>query len=87
MSKKTASILCYLTFFPWLISYLAYKGDKKEISKNYTQGLICAILYIIPVGITQIIASIFMLIAIIKIFQGEEQPELPVIGGMDLFNK
>ena len=86
MSKKVASILCYLTFIPWLIALLAYK-EKAEISKNLTQGLICAILYALPTGITQVAACVFAIMAIVKICQGEEQPELPLIGGLNWFDK
>lgn len=84
MSKKLASIFCYITLLFWLIALLAY-GDKKDISKNLSQGLIIVIVECIPV--IGLVAWVFAIIAIVKICQGEENPELPIIGGLDFFNK
>lgn len=85
MSRKLASIFCFCGIVFWLIALLAY-GDKKDISKNLSQGLIIAIIACIP-GIGSLIWFIFAIIAIVKICQGEENPELPLIGGLDFFNK
>lgn len=84
MSKKLASIFCYIGIIFWLIALLAY-DNKADISKNLTQGLLCAIAYCIPV--VNLVGIVFAIIAIVKICQGEENPELPLIGSLDFFKK
>lgn len=84
MSNKLAAVFSYLGFIFWLIALLA-GPDKKANSKNLTQGLIIAIVECIP--IVSIVAVVFAIIAIVKILQGDENPELPLIGGLNWFDK
>lgn len=85
MSKKLAAIFAFLGPVFWLISLLAYP-DKKDNSKNLSQGLVLWLIGLIPT-IGNLIFIIGAIMAIVKICQGEENPELPVIGGLDFFNK
>lgn len=88
MSAKTARIFC---FFPiaqlifWLIALIGYQ-DKREISSSLTQGLVLILCNIIPV-VGTLVALIFDIIALVKISQEDTDPELPVIGGLNWFDK
>ena len=83
MDAKTTSIVAYLTWVGWLIAFLA--GDKStSLSKRHlNQALICMILAIIPIGITQVIALIFAIMGIMKALNEDETP-LPLIGTFDI---
>lgn len=86
MNNKTAAILSFLGGIFWLIALLACQ-DKKAIGKTLTAGLIITILCFIPLGITQIIGLVLCIMGIVKVCQGEEDPELPVIGQWNWFGK
>lgn len=84
MNSKLASIFSYCGIVFWLIALLACES-KQEISKNLSQGLIVSIALCIPV--VCIAGLVFAIMAIVRICKGEENPELPLIGGLDFFNK
>ena len=98
MEKKTAVIIMYLidvlcpplAFVGFLIALLV---GKKEVvgGKNLTQGAILAILGlagILAAGIGPVITFVFGIIALVKIFKdGDLDPELPLIGGLNWFDK
>ncbi len=51
--------------------------------RTETQALICVILSIIPIGITQVVALVFAIMGIMKAMNEDETP-LPLIGGIEL---
>ena len=84
MSGKTARILSYITWVGFIIALLS--GDKDNdpgLKQHLNQDLIINIIAIIPIGITQIAASIFCIWGIIKAFQENDEP-LPLVGGITL---
>lgn len=86
MDAKMARIFCFIPIAQlvfWLIALLAYP-DKKEIGSSLTQGLILFLINIIP-AVGTIVCIIFDIIAIVKISQTGEDPELPLIGGLNWF--
>ena len=96
MDKKTALIIMYVgTAVPYLglLGFLiALLAGKKEVvgGRNLTQGLILMLLQIlgtVAVGIGPIVACVFSIIALVKVFKGDLDPELPVIGGLNWFDK
>ncbi|MCR4649179.1 MAG: hypothetical protein K5776_08895 [Lachnospiraceae bacterium] len=95
MDKKTALIIMYvltiLGFGPvgFLIALLA---GKKEVvgGRNLTQGAIVVIISwagSLLFGLGYLVALVFSIMALIKIFQGDLEPELPVIGQINWFDK
>lgn len=88
MDAKTARILCFIPVAQlifWLVALLSCQ-DKKEISSSLTQGLILILCSIIPV-VGTLITLVFDIIALIKISQEDTDPELPIIGGLNWFDK
>lgn len=80
MSTKTAKIVSYLTWIGLLIVFL--NGDVKNdegVKQHMNQSLICVIACIIPLGITQLAALIFMIMGIVKAVNDDDTP-LPLIG-------
>ncbi len=88
MTTKTARLFCFIPpaqIVFWLIALLTTQ-DKSEISSSLTQGLILILVSIIPV-VGTLITLVFDIIAIVKICQEDADPELPLIGGLNWFNK
>lgn len=88
MTTKTARLFCFIPLAQivfWLIALLTTQ-DKSEISSSLTQGLILILVSIIPV-VGTLITLVFDIIAIVKICQEDADPELPLIGGLNWFNK
>jgi len=96
MEKKTAVIIMYLSNviypFGWVGFLIALLAGKKEVvgGKNLTQGIILALLQsvgtAVPVG--PLVSFVFGIIALVKIFKEDDlDPELPLIGGMNWFDK
>ncbi len=80
MSTKTAKIVSYLTWVGLLIVF--FNGDVKDdegVKQHMNQSLICVIASLIPLGITQLAAFIFMIMGIIKACNDDDTP-LPLIG-------
>ncbi|MCR4697022.1 MAG: hypothetical protein K5654_06885 [Lachnospiraceae bacterium] len=96
MDKKTALIIMYIgTAVPGLglIGFLiALLAGKKEVvgGRNLTQGLILMLAQCIGwilIGLGPIFALVFSIIALVKVFKGDLDPELPLIGGLNWFDK
>ena len=96
MDKKTALIIMYVgTAVPYLglIGFLvALLAGKKEVvgGRNLTQGLILMLLQIVGsavIFVGPIVACVFSIIALVKVFKGDLDPELPIIGGLNWFDK
>ena len=88
MNAKTARMFCFIPVAQlifWLVALLSYQ-DKKEISSSLTQGLVLILCSIIPV-VGTLITLVFDIIALIKISQEDTDPELPIIGGLNWFDK
>lgn len=88
MNTKTARMFCFIPVAQlifWLVAFFSY-SDRKEISSSLTQGLILILCNFIPV-IGTLAALIFDIIALVKISQEDTDPELPIIGGLNWFNK
>lgn len=88
MNAKTARMFCFIPLAQlifWLIAFISYE-DKKEISSSLTQGLILILCNLIP-AVGTVICIVFDIIALIKISQEDTDPELPVIGGLNWFDK
>lgn len=84
MDGKTARILCYITWIGWIIAFATGGKDSDEgLKQHINQALICNIVAIIPLGITQLAALIFAVWGLIKAFQGDDEP-LPLIGGLQI---
>ncbi len=84
MNGKTARILSYITWIGWIIALVSGDKDNDEgLKQHLNQALICNILAIIPIGITQIAASIFAIWGLIKAIQEDDEP-LPLIGGLKI---
>lgn len=81
MDAKTTGIIAYITWIGWLVAFLA--GDKEGAKQHINQALIINIIAIIPLGITQVIATIFLIMGLIKAIQGDDSP-LPIIGSWQL---
>lgn len=81
MDAKTTGIVAYITWIGWLVAFLA--GDKEGAKQHINQALIINIIAIIPLGITQVIATVFLIMGLIKAIQGDDSP-LPVIGSWQL---
>jgi len=89
MDKKTALIIMYgsnilsLGFLGWLIAFLA---GKKEVvgGRSLTTGLILGLAPIL-VGIGSVFSLIWGIIGLVKVLQGDEDPELPLIGKLNFF--
>lgn len=81
MDAKTTGIVAYITWIGWLVAFLA--GDKEGAKQHINQALIINIIAIIPLGITQVIATVFLIMGLIKAIQGDNSP-LPVIGSWQL---
>lgn len=80
MSSKTAKILSYITWIGWLVAF--FSGDKDNdpaLKQHLNQALICNIVAIIPLGITQLAASVFAIWGLIKAISDDDEP-LPLIG-------
>lgn len=86
MEGKTAKIVSYITWIGFLIVLLAGKEawqNDEGVKQHLNQGLICVILTVIPLGITQLAALIFAIWGIVKACQ-DDDTELPLIGGLKL---
>ena len=83
MNSKLAKIIGYLWWVGWLIAFLA--GDKEDegLKQHLNQALVLAIIATIPIGITQLFASIFMIWGIIKAIGNDDTP-LPLVGGVKI---
>ncbi len=82
MEGKTAKIVSYLTWIGWLIVFFAGKDawqNDEGVKQHLNQGLICIILAVIPIGITQLASLVFVIWGIIKAVQ-DDDTELPLIG-------
>lgn len=77
------AVLGLLFWIGWAIAF--FTGDKtSSLSKRHiNQALICVILSIIPIGITQVVALVFAIMGIMKAINEDETP-LPLIGGIEL---
>ena len=93
MEKKTALIIMYIgTAVPyfsvlgWLIALLA---GKKEVvgGKNLTQGLILALVQVVgsAVLVGPLVSLVFSIMALVKVFKDDLDPELPLIGNLNWF--
>lgn len=88
MNSKTARIFCFIPVAQlvfWLVAFFSY-SDRREISSSLTQGLIILICGFIPV-VGTLIMLVFDIMALIKISQEDADPELPIIGGLNWFDK
>ena len=88
MNSKTARMFCFIPVAQlvfWLVAFFTYE-DKREISSSLTQGLVLILVSLIP-AVGTLITIIFDILALIKISQEDADPELPVIGGLNWFNK
>lgn len=88
MNSKTARMFCFIPVAQlvfWLIAFASYE-DRAEISSSLTQGLILILCSIIP-AVGTLIMLVFDIMALIKISQEDADPELPIIGGLNWFNK
>lgn len=88
MNSKTARMFCFIPVAQlifWLVALLTY-SDRKEISSSLTQGLVLILCSLIPV-VGTLIMLIFDIMALIKISQEDADPELPIIGGLNWFDK
>ena len=75
MNGKTARILSYITWVGWIIALVSGDKDSDEgLKQHLNQALICNILAIIPIGITQVAASIFAIWGLIKAIQEDDEP-------------
>lgn len=93
MDKKTALIIMYasnilcLGWVGWLIAFFA---GKKEVvgGRNLTSGLLLAIIGSIGavIFVGPLFSFVFGIIGLIKVCQGDEDPELPLIGKLNWFN-
>lgn len=94
MTKKTTSILAYITLIGWLIAFLA--GDKEGAKFHLNQALVLWLANIINgiIGVIPVVGTIVSLIISIVIFvfwimglvsacKDEEKP-LPIIGGIQI---
>lgn len=84
MSGKAARILSYITWVGWIIAFVS--GDKDNdpgLKQHLNQALMCNILCILPLGITQLAATIFCIWGLIKAFQEDDEP-MPLIGGIQI---
>jgi len=82
MEGKTAKIVNYLTWIGWVIVFFAGKEawqNDAGVKQHVNQGLICVILTVIPLGITQVAALVFAIWGIIKAVNEDDSP-LPLIG-------
>lgn len=90
MDKKTSLIIMFIAdiisfgFLAWLILFLA----NKEVvgGKNLTAGLIIGLVPIIPF-IGSLVSLVYGIIGLIKVCQGDLDPELPVISQWNWFDK
>lgn len=96
MEKKTALIIMYLgnVIYPfgWVGFLIALLAGKKEVvgGKNLTQGIILALCQSVgtAVAIGPLVSFVFGIIALVKIFKDDNlDPELPLIGGLNWFDK
>ena len=95
MDKKTALIIMYLgqVIYPlgWLGWLIAFFGGKKENvgGRNLTQGIILALLQSVgtAVAVGPLVSFVFGIMALIKVFKDDLDPELPLIGGLNWFDK
>lgn len=88
MDSKMARIFCFIPIAQlifWLVALLTYQ-DKSEIGSSLTQGLILILINLVPM-VGTVVCIIFDIIAIVKISQTGEDPELPIIGGLNWFSK
>lgn len=88
MNSKTARMFCFIPIAQlvfWLIAFFSYE-DRAEISSSLTQGLIALLCGLIP-AVGTVIMLVLDIMALIKISQEDADPELPVIGGLNWFNK
>ena len=84
MNGKTARILSYITWIGWLVVFFsADKDNDPGLKQHLNQALICNIAAIIPIGITQVAASIFAIWGLIKAIQEDDEP-LPLFGGLTI---
>ena len=77
MNGKTARILSYITWIGWIIALVSGDKDNDEGLKQHLNQAI------IPIGITQVAASIFAIWGLIKAIQEDDEP-LPLIGGLKI---
>ncbi len=90
MDKKTALIIMYasdilsLGLIGWLVVFFV---GKKEVvgGRSLTTGLILGILPVL-VGLGSVITFIWGILGLVKVLQGDEDPELPLIGGLNFFD-
>ena len=88
MNSKTARIFCFIPVAQlvfWLVAFFSY-SDRREISSSLTQGLIILICGFSP-AVGTLIMLVFDIMALIKISQEDADPELPIIGGLNWFDK
>ncbi|MCM1495186.1 MAG: hypothetical protein NC089_05240 [Bacteroides sp.] len=88
MNSKTARLFCFIPVAQlvfWLVAFFSYP-DRKEISSSLTQGLVLLLCGFIP-AVGTVITLVFDIIALVKISQEDADPELPVIGGLNWFDK
>lgn len=83
MNAKTTKIVGYLTWIGLLIAFFAGDKDGEGVKQHLNQSLICVILGIIPIGITQVAALVFIIWGIVKACQDDDSP-LPLIGGLTI---
>lgn len=84
MNAKTTKILSYISLLGWLIAFLAGDKDGEGVKQHLNQALIINIVGIIPIGITQLIFTIFAIWGIVKAAKGDDTP-LPIFGGVKIF--
>ncbi len=83
MDAKATAIVSYLSWIGWIIAYAAGKKDDEFAKHHLNQTLIIFIIGIIPLGVTQLFATILWFMGIINAFQEEAKP-LPLIGNWHL---
>jgi len=83
MDAKATAIVSYITWIGWLIAFFAGQKDDEFAKHHLNQTLIIIIIGIIPLGVTQLFATVLWFMGIINAFQGEAKP-LPLIGNWHL---
>lgn len=95
MDKKTALIIMYIgTAVPYfgVIGFLvALIAGKKEVvgGRNLTQGLILALIQCLGTALIvgPLVSLIFSIMALVKVFKDDLEPEVPLFGTMNWFDK
>lgn len=83
MDAKATAIVSYIGWVGWIIAFCAGKKDDEFAKHHLNQTLILIIIGIIPLGITQLFATVLWIMGIINAIQGEAKP-LPLIGNLHI---